>query len=204
MRDQQWRLFIVYSLNTRSKDPVCICPGKPLFFSSKEKAEDVIFRYKEYYPFLYEDSSESECIYCLILDEFELDSPYRNQLSTRVYSREGKLLSDCLTPDDGPFLGRLKKSIHHEIGEVVETPYGDQLMLGIVVKQPLCFNEEVEAYGLTASDDCYTVIHHQSQEINYAHAPLVFKPTQEVTDEIRENLLSAFMQITQKDNESDR
>jgi hypothetical protein len=196
MESQQRKLFLVYSLNTVSNKSVSIRPIKPLYFSDIEKAKDVISKFKEFYSFLYDEESQDEHVYCIVLEEFELDSPYRYQLSTRVYSPDGELLGDCIVPDDGPFLGRSKNLIYYEKGEVVELPHGDQLIFGIIVGQPMCFNENANVYGLTASDDCYTVIHHNSLEVDYAHAPMVFKPTREVSKEVRAELLYAFQQIT--------
>jgi len=199
METQQRRLFLVYSLNTFKDESARIRPGKKLYFSSIEKAESTILRFRDLYAFLYDDS-HSEHIYCLVLEEFKLDSPYRYQLSTRVYSPEGRLLSDCMVPDDGPFLGRTESLIHHEVGSVVELPFGDQLIFGIVIGQPMSFNENAGGYGLTASDDCYTVIHHQSLELNYAHSPMVFKPTREVSEEVRADLMSAYQKVVTKEN----
>lgn len=196
MKNQKRGLYLVYSLNVSKDKPTCIRQGKPLYFSSKENAEDIILRFKDLFAFLYEDLTQGSSVYCIVLEEFELDSPYRYQLSTRVYSPDGLLLSDCIVPDDGPFFGRAKNSIHHGIGEVVELPYGDQLVFGIVIEQPACFNEHVKKYGFTASDDCYTIIHHPSHEVNYAHAPLVFKPTKAVSETVREDLQQAFLEFS--------
>jgi len=202
MKNNEWRLFLVYSLNICFDNPVNISPGKPLFFSNKKKAEEVISRFKDYYPFLYGDSSHEERVYCLVLEEFELDSPYRYQLSTSVFSPEGQLLTESLVPDDGPFLGRPEKTMYHEVGEVVELPFGNQLVFGIVVEKPMCFNEDAGLYGLTASDDCYTVIHHQSQEVNYAHSPMVFKPSRDVPEEVRKDLTEQLQKSRNKKERS--
>lgn len=202
MKNNEWRLFLVYSLNICFDNPVNISPGKPLFFSNKKKAEEVISRFKDHYPFLYGDSSHEERVYCLVLEEFELDSPYRYQLSTSVFSPEGQLLTESLVPDDGPFLGRPEKTMYHEVGEVVELPFGNQLVFGIVVEKPMCFNEDAGLYGLTASDDCYTVIHHQSREVNYAHSPMVFKPSRDVPEEVRKDLTEQLQKSRNKKERS--
>jgi len=199
MKTPAKRLYLVYSLNTSNTNQSSIHPGKHLYFSSQENAESVIRSYKELYPFLYDDEIQGEHLYCLVMEEFELDNTYRYQLSTRVYSPEGELLCDSVVPDDGPFLGRPEHTIYHEIGEVVEIPYGDKLIFGIVIEKPLCFNEDIERYAYTASDDCYTVIHHDGFEINYAFAPLVFKPTRIVSEKIREDLLSAYLQVSENE-----
>jgi hypothetical protein len=201
MKQQNKEVFLVYSLNLSKEEPNRIHPGKPLYFSNREKAEEVIRQFKELYEFLYESSNPSEQVYCLILEEYELDSPYRYQLSTRVYSADGLFLSDSVVPDDGPFLGRQENRIYHEVGDIVEIPYGDQLVFGIVLEQPFCFNEDAGKYGFTASDDCYTVIHYPSHEVDYAHSPLVFKHTGNITEDIREDLQIAFRQITKSEND---
>jgi hypothetical protein len=192
MNQQKRGVFLVYSLNLSKAEPNRIHPGKPLFFSDIEKAESMIRQFRKQYEFLYDSSNLEEQVYCLILEEYLMDSPYRYQLSTRVYSPEGHFLSDCTIPDDGPFLGRAESGIHHQIGDIVEIPHGDHLVFGIVLEQPPCFNEDSMKYGFTASDDCYTILHYPDQEIDYAHTPLVFKPTRSISDQIKEALLSAY------------
>jgi len=199
MENQQRKLFLVYSLNTFKDESARIRPGKKLYFSSIEKAEETIFKFKDLFTFLFDDL-HNEHVYCLVIEEFKLDSPYRSQLSTRVYSPDGRKLSECMVPDEGPFFGRAESLIHHEIGSVVEMPYGDQLIFGIVIGQPMSFNENACTYGLTASDDCYTVIHHQSMELNYAHSPMVFKPTREVSEEVRADLMLAYQNIVTRES----
>jgi len=184
-------LFLIYPLNVTSETQANVRPGKPLFFSNKEKAEEMIARFKEHYAFLYNEETQGEHVYCLIMEEYEMDSPFRYQLSTRVYTSDGKLINDCIIPDDGPFLGRPQSKIQHQIGDVVELPCGEQLLFGIVVRQPVCICEDNIPYGLSASDDCYTIIQHPDLEINYAHSPMVFKPTREISEEVRSTLSEA-------------
>lgn len=195
MNQQKKRLFIVYSLNTSMDDSIRINRGKSLYFSTREKAEDLIKKFKDTYDFLYVDQVSSEKVYCLVLEEFELDSPYRYQLSTSVYSPEGQLLCDSMVADDGPFYGRPDNLMQHKIGDVVELPYGDQLVFGIVVGQPATLNEQTYAYGFTASDDSYAIIPHHCQDVDYAFAPMVFKPTRDVPDIVRKDLEQALAQI---------
>lgn len=184
-------LYLVFSLHVISDQYASIKPGKPLYFSSRNKAEAVINRFKELYGFLYDTATQGERIYCLIMETYALDSPYRHQLATRVYTPEGQLINDCLVPDDGPFLGRAKERIQHQVGDLVEVPCGDRLLIGIVADQPITLCEANKAYGLNASDDCYTIIQHPTMEINYAHAPLVFKPSQSVASSVSEALSQA-------------
>lgn len=197
MEHKEQGVYLVYTLNLSKSEPNSIQPGKPLYFSNREKAEDVIQRYHVLYPYLYDDLAELK-VYCLVLEKYALDSKYRYQLSTWVYSSDGHFLSDCVVPDDGPFFGRERSGICHEIGEIVEIPYGERLVLGIVVEQPLCLNEENRIdYGFTASDDCYTVIQYPENEIHYAHSPMVFKPSTTVNDAVKQELNQAFLNVTQ-------
>jgi hypothetical protein len=190
-------LFLIYPLNASSESPATIRPGKPIFFSNREKAESMISRFKELYAFLYDEVTQGERVYCLIMEEYALDSPYRYQLSTRVYSPEGSLINDSLIPDDGPFLGRPRSTIQHQIGDLVELPCGDRLLFGIVVGQPACMCEENIPYGLSASDDCYTVIQHPDLDVNYAHSPMVFKPSRQISEEVRSALSEALKSYNQ-------
>jgi len=184
-------LFLVYPLSVVSGVQDKIKPGKPIFFSEKEKAEKMVRSFKEHYSFLYDEEVQGERVYCIIIEEYAMNSPYRYQLSTSVYSPEGDLLNDCMIPDDGPFLGRPTSKIHHFIGDLVEIPCGERLVFGIVAEQPLCMCEENATYELMASDDCYTIIQHPDHEINYAHTPMVFKPSREIEEEIKTDLNEA-------------
>jgi hypothetical protein len=193
-------LFLVYALLLNKTEFKSIQPSKPLYFSDRKKAEETIRRYSEYFPFLYIDAQSDERVYCLIMEQYALNTTYRYQLSTWVYSADGILLSDCIIPDDGPFLGRQKSGICHEIGEVVETPCGDRLVYGIVVEQPICFNDDHQKYGYTASDDCYTILRYPDKEIYYAHVPLVFKPSESISAIVQEELQLAYQQtLTEKE-----
>jgi hypothetical protein len=185
-------LFLVYALMIEQTQNKIIHNSKPLFFSSREKAVEIIKNYQNHFPFLYDRSQTEAIIYCLVLEHFALDSPHRYQLSTSVFSPEGVLICDSIVPDDGPFFGREKEAILHQIGEIVEVPFGNRLCYGIVVEQPVSISECKTDYGLTASDDCYGVMCYPDNEIFYAHTPLVFKPTESVSNHIRESLLSNF------------
>ncbi len=200
MEHNEQGVYLVYALNLKKSEPNSIQPGKPLYFSNRGKAEDVIRRYHDIYQYMYDANADS-IVYCLILEKYALDSQYRYQLSTRVYSAEGRFLSDCVVPDDGPFYGRQRSGICHEIGEIVEIPYGERLVFGIVVEQPLCLNEENQIdYGFTASDDCYTVIQYPDNEIHYAHSPMVFKPSTFISEHVKDELQMAFQHVMQERN----
>ncbi|MDD2256645.1 MAG: hypothetical protein PHI57_05980 [Bacteroidales bacterium] len=184
-------LFLVYPLLVSTTDQPTIRASKPLFYSCKSEAMTLIRNFKQHYGFLYDEKTQEEHVYCLVLEEFAFDSPYRYQLATCVFSPEGVLLSDCNVADDAPFLGRNKQAIYHQVGDLVEVPSGDELKFGIVLATPACLCESDMAYGLQASDDCYTVIEHPSMEVNYAHAPLVFAQKRPIKKEVQEALRSA-------------
>ena len=184
-------IFLVYALILQKTNSNGIRPSKPLYFSNKEQAMVAVRQYADYFPFLYHGDDSEERVYCLIVECFALNLSYRLQLATWVFSPEATLLSECLVPDDGPFLGRANHTIEHRIGEIVEVPIGDQLVWGVVLEQPLCFHESNLKYGYTASDDCYTILCYPDHELHYAHAPFVFKPEIQPNSDIEATLRKA-------------
>lgn len=184
MKQKDLELYLVYALMIEKTKERNVYREKPLFFSNRQKALEVVEHYQVHFPFLYESPENNHSIYCLVMEQFALDSTYRYQLSTWVFDQQGRLLCDCLIPDDGPFHGRPDESICHQLGEIVETPLGNQIFYGKIVEQPLRMNEKGNLYGLTASDDCYGVMRYPDGSIFYAHAPMVFKPTLEIDAEI--------------------
>lgn len=184
-------LFLVYPLNLTAGEQANIKSGKPIFFSEKVKAENLAKSFKDHYSFLYDPETQGEKVYCIIIEEYAMDSPFRYQLSTSVYTPEGELINDCMIPDDGPFLGRPESRMSHTVGDLVEIPCGERLVFGIVAEQPLCMCESNISYDLMASDDCYTIIQHPDHEINYAHSPIVFKPSRKMDDEVMNDLKGA-------------
>jgi hypothetical protein len=184
-------LYLVYPLIVSTLNQTTINSAKPLFFSEKNKAESMIKNFKEHYGFLYEIENQEEKVYCIVMEEYALDLTYRYQLSTRVYNENGDLLNDCMVPDDGRFIGRINTTVYHRVGDFVEIPCGDNLKIGIVAEQPLFINESNSEYNLTASDDCYTIIEHPDHLINYAHTPFVFKPQNQINEDIQQELKEA-------------
>jgi hypothetical protein len=144
----------------------------------------MIAHFKDRYAFLYDEKSQEEKVYCLIMEEFAMNTPYRYQLSTRVYTPDGVLINDCNVPDDGPFLGRTPTSMDHQIGDLVEIPHGDKLLFGVVAEKPVSSDETNPTDNLGASDDYYTVIQHPAMEIDYAYSPFVFKPSRQIPDDV--------------------
>lgn len=166
--------------------------GSSLFFSSEEKAAQAAKEYKHVYACMYDPEMKGNELYCLIVEERKLDSMYKNILSTKVYSPDGKQINFSDVPDGEIFNGRKKEFVFHEPGDLVETPCGEELCLGIVLEQPPVFKENQSLYGLNSSDDSYTLIKYPSMEIDYAHAPLVFKPRYEIESAVKEQLLEAW------------
>jgi hypothetical protein len=195
MKNTENELYLVYALLLNKTEVNTIQKGKPLYFSHLDKAVNAIKRYPEHFPYLFEEKTSDFKVYCIIMEQYALNTTFRYQLATWVYSSDGALLSDCKIPDDGPFLGRQKNTICHEIGEIVEFPLGNQLYYGIVVEQPISFNEDAGKYGYTASDDCYGVLRYPENEVVYPHAPLVFKPKNHVLESVRLELQSAYNSV---------
>jgi hypothetical protein len=196
--EKEKSVYLVYSLNEISDGSLSIKAGKPLFFSDKEKAENMIAQFKERYAFLYDEKFQEEKVYCLIMEEFAMDTPYRYQLSTRVYTPEGVLINDCNVPDDGPFTGRQPSSMDHHIGDLVEIPHGDKLLFGVVAEMPVSADETNSLDNLGASDDYYTVIQHPTMEIDYAYSPFVFKPVRKIPENISCQLYEALAAYQKK------
>ncbi len=194
---KEHNLFLVYPLISSKVDKSRIYPGKPVYFSNKAKAEQMAKTFKDHFGFLYDEVIQEEKVYCIIIEEYEMDTPYRYQLSTLVYDCDGILLNDSNTPDEGPFLGRDKTEIKYTIGDFVEIPCGEKLIVGIVAEQPLSMCEIESDYSLNASDDCYTIIQHPDHEINYAHTPLVFKPSIDINEVIKDDLKNALIRFKQ-------
>src|SRR5665647_1115397 len=87
MEHKNQGVYLVYALNLNKSEPNSIQPGKPLYFSNRENAVDVIRRYPEIYHYMYDVNADSR-VYCLVLEKYALDFQYRYQLSTWVYSAE--------------------------------------------------------------------------------------------------------------------
>ncbi|MCK9301125.1 MAG: hypothetical protein PHT87_00560 [Bacteroidales bacterium] len=186
-------LFSLYALSVESKsEKKLIKRTSSLFFSSEEKAAKAAQEYKHYYACMFDPTTNAEELYCIIVEGRKLDSMYKDVLSTKVYSPEGQLLDSCELADGELFNGRKKESLFHQPGDIVETPCGEELCLGIVLGQPPVFNENQSLYGLSSSDDSYTLIKYPSMEVDYAYAPLVFKPRYMIDDAIKQQLMAAW------------
>ena len=86
-------LFLVYPLLVSTTDQPTIRASKPLFYSCKSEAMTLIRNFKQHYGFLYDEKTQEEHVYCLVLEEFAFDSPYRYQLATCVLDRKSTRLN---------------------------------------------------------------------------------------------------------------
>lgn len=186
-------LFCMYALSVELKtEKKLIKRTSSLYFSSEEKAVQAAKEYRQYYACVYDPVVSAEELYCIIVEGRKLDSIYKDVLFTKVYSPEGQLLDSCEVADGEPFQGRKKESILHQPGDLVEIPFGEELCLGVVLGQPPVFNENQSLYGLSSSDDSYTLLVYPSMEVDYAYAPLVFKPRFKIDEAAKQNLLAAW------------
>lgn len=186
-------LFSMYALSVELKtEKKLIKRTSSLFFSSEEKAAQAAKEYRHYYACMYDSKVSAEELYCIIVEGRKLDSIYKEVLCTKVYSPEGQLLDSCEVADGESFPGRKKESVFHQSGDLVEIPFGEELCLGVVLGQPPIFNENQELYGLSSSDDSYMLLVYPSMEVDYAYAPLVFKPRYKINEAVKQELLTAW------------
>ena len=189
-------LFDLYALSVELKsEKKLIKKTSSLFFSSEEKAAQAAKEYRHHYACMY-DTMSTEELYSIIVEGRTLDSVYQDILCTKVYSPDGQLIDSCEVPDGESFQGRKKETLFHQPGDIVEIPLGEELCLGIVLGLPPLFKEDQSLYGLSSSDDSYTLLVYPSLEVDYAHAPLVFKPRYKIDEAVKQSLLLAWKKHT--------
>ena len=179
------RIYILYALNAVGGDgPALKCGAKgalqrspSLYFYSLLKAESAISCYREAYAPLYEDAQEAGeeavSLYCLVLETWLTDSLYPEKLSTRVFSPDGAELDGVI----------------YQVGDIIESPFGEHLQLGIVAESP--FGEHVQPGSATespVSEACYTVLAYPSMDVEYLQAPFLFAPKHTVDHRVRQQL----------------
>ena len=168
-------LFVLNALNLdRSCEPEPLLrQGLSLYFSDMDEAENAVSRYQEAYHFLYDSQDASMELYCLLLDEYELDCMYPKKLSTRVYSPQGLLKEQMKVCEEGSVYGESMIVTAFLEGDLVEAPVGELLRLGIVLQTP---NKK--------DDDHYKILFYPDMEEDYIYAPLVFEPSRPVSKRI--------------------
>ncbi len=186
-------LFNLYALSVELKsEKKLIKRTSSLFFSSEEKAAQAAKEYRHHYACVYDTTVSAEELYCIIVEGRKLDSIYNDVMCTKVYSPEGQLIDSCEVADGESFQGRKKEYVFHQPGDLVEIPFGEELRLGVVLGQPPVFKENQSLYGLSSSDDSYTLLVYPSMEVDYAYAPLVFKPRYKIDEAVKQNLLAGW------------
>lgn len=191
-------IYALSALSTEKESSAVLSKSTVLYFSDQNRLEQAVNEYKQAYSFLYDEHDGTKELYCLMVEEYRVNTLYPQKLSTRVYSPDGVLIEDCDIPDGAHFAGRKEEQLMHKVGDIVETPYGENLCLGIVVDRPPVQEREA-SYPMSASDDSYTLLLYPSMELDYAHTPLVFKPRHQVKEEIRCQLQEALAQYVVKD-----
>lgn len=157
-------------LNALNLDHACapeplLRQGLSLYFSDMDEAETAVRRYRDAYHFFYDLEAGSMELYCLLLDEYELDCIYPKKLSTRVYSPQGVLKDEMKVCEDDESYGGAPAASAFLEGDIVEAPLGENLRVGIVLQCPN--RDDVEHYK---------ILFYPNMEEEYVYAPLVFEP----------------------------
>ncbi len=189
--------FVLYALNLENRVKGELTAGESLYYSSLSKAQKAARAYRETYSFLYEPDCQRE-LYCLVLEEYQMNADFPRRLSMRVLSPEGKLVDSSFCDSDDVYRGRPESFLRHQVGDIVEVPVGDRLCLGIVLERPLSQSDlsmkAAESQCEYGADDSYTLITYPSMEVDYVDAPLVFKPMHEPTAGVSRCLKDALAQ----------
>lgn len=185
------RLFVLSALNTNEECPGELQQSRLLFFSSLKQAQIAAACYRQAYSFMYECGANSKSLYCLVLEEYEMDSIFQHKLSTRVFSSEGEELDSSVSPDGVPFTGRPEKLQRYKVGDIVESTCGEHVNLGIVLERPLTEKEVARKSSDKQHDDCYKILSYPSLDVDYVHSPFVFTPKHHVDNDISSYLHEA-------------
>lgn len=176
-------VFILYALNVeyRPSEGALLSQSASLYFSSLEKAEEVVASYRQRYACFYDASVTDTQLYCLVVDEYEMDVLYPKKLSIRVYSPEGCMKHQMRVCEDEESYGRVLPPPQFFPGDLVEAPIGDYLHTGIVLACPIA---EEENY--------YSLLVYPSMEVEYVFAPLLFEASSPIDELAQEALQRAY------------
>ncbi len=175
-------IFVLNALNLElcRENGSVLRQGLSLYFSNLMEAEQVIKDYRNAYRFFYEEETSSLELYCLLLDEYQMDCVYPKKLSTRVYSPDGFLKDRMRVCEEGEDYGESPVMSGFLPGDLVEAPIGEYLQTAIVVFAP------------SAPDyDYYQLIVYPSMETEYVYAPLVFPPSRPLSNLLCHQLTAA-------------
>lgn len=183
------KLYILYALNVeyRQSTDAVLSQGASLYFSDMEKVEEMLKSYRHRYACFYDPEVSDTQLYCLIVDEYEMNVIYPKKLSCRVYSPEGLMKSRMSVCEDEQAYGRVLPSPDFKEGDVVEAPIGDYLQTAIVLACPV-----------SKEENYYTLLVYPDMEVEYVYAPLLFKPSVGPDDAVVQCLQQASAQWTNK------
>ncbi len=162
-------LFVLSALNVECQQTSehRLSMGSSLYFSNIERAESAMKNYRQSYASFYDDAAFETQLFCLILDEYELDHLHPRKISSRVFRpdlEEGQRMALC-EPDPARDC---------RPGDVVEVALGDCLYTSIVSACP----------SSTSLQDCYEVLVYPEMEKEYVASPWLFKPLFPVRAEV--------------------
>ncbi|MBO5916601.1 MAG: hypothetical protein J6Q25_06780 [Bacteroidales bacterium] len=176
-------LFILYALNVeyRPSEGALLSQSASLYFSTLDKVEEVVGSYRQRYACFYDASVTDTQLYCLVVDEYEMDVLYPKKLSVRVYSPEGSMRHQMRVCEDEESYERVLPPSQFFPGDLVEAPIGDYLHTGIVLECPK-----------SKEDNYYTLLVYPELEQEYVYAPLLFEPSLSLDDRVTNVLLQAW------------
>jgi|GEM_PF-2412266 len=182
-------LFVLYALHLESSGQDELSQSPLLFYSSIDQVEAAAAEYHKCYSFLYDGGLFSKELYCLIVEEYRLNEMYPSKLSISVYHPTGRLIERTELSEGKCICNPLGNTRSFRVGDIVESPCGEHLYLGIVAEVPAlnALNES----GQEAMEDSYTLIVYPSMELEYVYAPLLFKPRGKVARYTRDSLRDA-------------
>ena len=176
-------LFILYALNVeyRPSEGALLSQSASLYFSTLDKVEEVVGSYRQRYACFYDASVTDTQLYCLVVDEYEMDVLYPKKLSVRVYSPEGSMRHQMRVCEDEESYERVLPPSQFFPGDLVEAPIGDYLHTVIVLECPK-----------SKEDNYYTLLVYPELEQEYVYAPLLFEPSLSLDDRVTNVLLQAW------------
>lgn len=182
-------LFILYALNVeyRPSEGALLSQSASLYFSTLDKVEEVVASYRQRYACFYDASVTDTQLYCLVVDEYEMDVLYPKKLSVRVYSPEGSMRHQMRVCEDEENYERVLPPSQFFPGDLVEAPIGDYLHTGIVLECPAA---EEENY--------YSLLVYPSMEVEYVFAPLLFEASSPIDKQAQVALQQAYEQQKKK------
>lgn len=193
IQENEPKVYILKPLYLNNDREGCIEHFDQLYFSSLSEAETAIAHYPHQYAAFCDHSSRE--LYCLLLEECAMNQLFPSISRLRVYSPSGERLNRQFLHDamhlresnsDYP-------SSTYQRGDIIETPLGERLYLG-VVKDYLLEEGVYHSTDLVEHLPLCEVILYPSMSVEYVHNELLFQPRCSVDPQISDSLRNALCQ----------